>query len=222
MDSKTPEYYDNINLDLLNGIPLTSQRVLEIGCGPGRLGMEFKKRNPGSSYFGVEIEAPAAAIAASRLDMVLCGSVETIDLGFLNGSLDCIVYGDVLEHLGDPWAVLKSHRALLREGGRMLACIPNIQHWSVIASLMRGHWTYSSDGLLDITHLRFFTLGSIVALFESAGMKIDNVIGRILQKENADAFLENVKPALINLAIDEARFRECASVFQYIVHAIPQ
>ncbi len=87
---------------------------------------------------------------------------------------------------------------------------------------MRGHWTYSSDGLLDITHLRFFTLGSIVALFESAGMKIDNVIGRILQKENADAFLENVKPALINLAIDEARFRECASVFQYIVHAIPQ
>ncbi len=117
MDSKTPEYYDNINLDLLNGIPLTSQRVLEIGCGAGRLGMEFKKRNPGSSYFGVEIEAPAAAIAASRLDMVLCGSVETIDLGFLNGSLDCIVYGDVLEHLGDPWAVLKSHRALLR-GGR--------------------------------------------------------------------------------------------------------
>ena len=112
--------------------------------------------NPGSAYYGIEIDAAASAVAASRLDRVLCGSVETVDLGFLRNSVDCIVYGDVLEHLIDPWSVLKNHRTLLKNDGRMIACIPNIQHWAVITNLLHGHWPYQTDGLLDITHLRFF------------------------------------------------------------------
>lgn len=222
MERKASEYYDNINMDLLNSIPADAKVVLEIGCGAGRLGAAHKARNAEVRYMGVEIDAPSAAIAAGRLDMVLCGSVEALDLNFLQNGVDCIVYGDVLEHLVDPWAVVKSHRALLRDGGRMVACIPNVQHWSVLLGLLHGQWRYHTDGLLDVTHLRFFTLSSIVAMFEAAGLSVENVIGRILDRERATSFVEKLRPALASLEIDQGRLQECASVFQYIVHAAPR
>jgi SAM-dependent methyltransferase len=221
MDTKNPAYYDNINLDLLNAIPSECRLVLEVGCGAGRLGMEFKERHSDCLYYGIEIDARSAAIAAERLDLVLCGSVESIDLEFLHGRVDCIVYGDVLEHLIDPWAVIKNHRALLSGNGRMLACIPNIQHWSVLSSLMQGQWAYHTDGLLDVTHLRFFTLASIVALFEAAELKIDSLIGRIIDQERAESFFEKIQPALASLSVNESSFREQSRIFQYVVQAVP-
>ena len=72
--------------------------------------------------------------------------------------MDCLVFGDVLEHLVDPWAVLARLARLVCDGGQILACIPNVQHYSVIVSLLRGKWDYQDEGLLDRTHLRFFTL----------------------------------------------------------------
>jgi 2-polyprenyl-3-methyl-5-hydroxy-6-metoxy-1,4-benzoquinol methylase len=222
MDVKNPAYYDNINLDLLNAIPAGAELVLEIGCGAGRLGMAYKQQNPESRYYGVEIEAAAASTAAERLDMVLCGSVDSVDLSFLEGRVDCIVYGDVLEHLVDPWAVLKCHRTLLKPTGKMAACIPNIQHWSILAGLLQGSWAYHTDGLLDVTHLRFFTLSSIVSLFEGAGMTVENMIGRIIDADRAEAFFSRIQPSLAGMGIEENRFREQSRIFQYIVHAVPR
>ena len=72
--------------------------------------------------------------------------------------MDCLVYGDVLKHLKDPWSLLREHRAFLSERGLVLACIPNIQHWTILTALLRGQWNYQEEGLLDRTHLRFFTL----------------------------------------------------------------
>jgi SAM-dependent methyltransferase len=219
MDDKDPTYYDNINPDLYNAVPDDAETVLEVGCGAGRLGMEIKKRLPGCRYYGIEIDAKSAAVAATRLDMVLCGAVEGIDTSFLQGQVDRIIYGDVLEHLVDPWKVIKAHRALLKPDGRMIACIPNVQHWSVVASLMQGNWDYRDSGLLDVTHLRFFTLPGILSLFERAEMKVDSVIGRIPDAQSADVFFQAVEPVLGSINVDPAAFRERTRIFQYVVQA---
>jgi SAM-dependent methyltransferase len=219
MDRNHPAYYDNLNEGLLESIPPEAGLVLEIGCGAGRLGMEYKKRNPAGLYYGVEIDAPAAAVAATRLDMALCGSIETLDFSFLAGKLDCVVYGDVLEHLIDPWSVVKKHAALLAPSGKIVACIPNGQHWTILAGLMAGQWTYQENGLMDRTHLRFFTLQSISSMFEGAGLAIEKVIGRTVESDRAAPFFETLGPALKGLGVDPQTFRQQANVFQYLVTA---
>jgi SAM-dependent methyltransferase len=219
MENTEPAYYDNLNTDVLDAIPPTARTVLEIGCGAGRLGFEYKKRNPDCLYYGVEIHAPAAAVAATRLDMALCGSVEALDLSFLDGTIDCIVYADVLEHLIDPWGLLRRHRSLLAEGGKIVACLPNSQHWSVVASLMSGNFTYQDNGLMDRTHLRFFTLSTIEAMFSDAGLGFDSIVGRFLPHPDSERFFAHLCPALPGLGIDAEAFRQRADVFQYLLTA---
>ncbi len=219
MSQEPPGYYDNLNTGVLETIPADAGLVLEFGCGAGRLGMEFKKLHPTSRYYGVEIHAQAAAVAGTRLDMALCGSAEDADLSFLSGQVDCIVYADVLEHLIDPWSTLKRHAELLRPGGRIVACIPNIQHWSVLASLMAGLWAYQDNGLMDRTHLRFFTLASIQEMFAGAGLVVDNISDRILEHPQGPAYLDALGQAVPALGIDPSAFRRQANVFQYLVEA---
>jgi 2-polyprenyl-3-methyl-5-hydroxy-6-metoxy-1,4-benzoquinol methylase len=102
------------------------------------------------------------------MDQVVVGDAENIeaaDLGIEPGTVDCLVYGDVLEHMVDPWSLLRRQAAWLRPQGMVLACIPNVQHWSMFMRLLHGNWRYEEEGLLDRTHLRFFTLESISQLF---------------------------------------------------------
>ena len=129
--SQTYDYFGNINPDLLNRIPQSASRVLEIGCGSGALGAAYKTLNPMSTYVGIEYVPEAAESARGRLNHVVCGDVEDPELAIplVDGKkYDCLVYGDVLEHLRDPWAVLQRHLGLLSEDGLVLACIPNAQH----------------------------------------------------------------------------------------------
>lgn len=214
-----PEYYDHFNADLMAAIPPAAGTVLEIGCGAGRLGSVYKERNPASRYIGVELDASAAAVAAGRLDLVLCGAIEALDLDFLNGQADCIVYGDVLEHLIDPWAVLKRHVALLSPGGRMVASIPNVQNWSIIVDLLRGDWTYRDSGLMDRTHVRFFTLNSIAAMFEGAGMVVEGLAAVVVEQPSATILAEAMRPVLERIGADFDAFHQRSSVFQYLVTA---
>jgi 2-polyprenyl-3-methyl-5-hydroxy-6-metoxy-1,4-benzoquinol methylase len=105
--------------------------------------------------------------------------VEKVELPFERGHFDCILYGDVLEHLINPWQVLKEHRSFLRNGGAIICSIPNIRHYRVIRRLVfRGKWEYTDSGILDRTHLRFFTLGSIQKMLEEAGFEIKGMVKR--------------------------------------------
>jgi SAM-dependent methyltransferase len=155
-------------------VPESARRVLDIGCGAGRLGESIKKRQP-ANVSGIECDPRAAAAARHRLDHVWAGDIEQLDLRIPPGSFDAIVCADVLEHLREPARILKRARDWLAPGGRLIASIPNVRHHTVIRSLLQGNWTYESAGLLDRTHLRFFTRREIEKLFHRAGFAIEGI-----------------------------------------------
>src|SRR5262249_29387460 len=118
---------------------------------------------------GLELDPDAAAAARTRLDAVHEGDIETATPPLAEGSFDAAVCGDVLEHLRDPLVFLRRLRGWLRPNGTLVASIPNVRHHTVIRSLLAGNWTYEPAGLLDRTHLRFFTRREAEKLFHRAG-----------------------------------------------------
>ena len=134
--------------------------------------------------------------------------------------VDCLIFGDVLEHMVDPWAVLARLAGWVRDGGQVLACIPNVQHYSVIVGLLRGSWTYQDEGLLDRTHLRFFTLEGVQDLFARAGLSVFDIQPRWWADESFDRFQQVMAPVLGPLGIDPAPFASQTRAVQYVVRAV--
>lgn len=213
-------YYDRVNPDLLHRIPVTARTVLEVGCGAGALGAAFKAIQPEVVYVGLEQVEEAAAVAAGRLDHVLRADAEDPELALPElPPLDCLIYGDVLEHLKDPWATLRRHAALLHDEGVLLACVPNVQHWSVLAHLLQGRWPLAEEGLFDRTHLRWFTRDSLRELVAGCGLQLQELAPRIFQRERAEAFVAQLEPALPGLGIDRQKLLEGVAPLQYVLRA---
>jgi GT2 family glycosyltransferase/ubiquinone/menaquinone biosynthesis C-methylase UbiE len=165
-------YYTFPREKLFDQIPAQAGRVLEVGCGAGVLGERLKLSGKATHVTGVELSGEAAALAQSRLDVVRVGDVESMPLDGWQGRFDTLVVADVLEHLRDPWAALFRLRDCLKEGGTVVASIPNIAHYKIVKKLLFADWRYEPGGILDHTHLRFFTRGSIEDLFRNAGFEI--------------------------------------------------
>ncbi len=128
-------YPDYPNVDLLERIPLSAGIVLDVGCGTGALGAAYRRRNPRARLFGIEVDPHAAAAARQRFNDVAITDVETSPLPFdIDGAIDCVIYGDILEHLVNPWAVLRRHTAALSEHGTVLICVPNVRTLEFSAS----------------------------------------------------------------------------------------
>jgi len=214
-------YYDNVNPELLSKIPVNAQSVLEIGCGTGKLGEAFKARCPDAKYFGVELFENAAIEARKVLDGVICTNIEqdTNQVTQLANSFDALVFGDVLEHLIDPWKVLNQLRTFVIPGGVCVACIPNIGHWSIAMELLRGRWNYTNAGLLDRTHLRFFTLDSAVQMFRNSGWNVLDASPRNLWPEKTEEALKVLLPTSAGLGIDAGSARMNMSAFQWVIRA---
>jgi SAM-dependent methyltransferase len=214
-----PIYPDAANVDLLSRIPLDARVVLEVGCGTGALGAEFKRRNPACRYLGIEPDPEAARIAMQRLDETATGDVEAEPLPFGPGPFDCIIYGDSLEHLRDPWALLRRHAAALAEDGVVLICMPNAEHWSLTERLLRGTFDYEPAGLFDRTHLRWFTVENTHRALTAAGLQPLDVTPRIFDAEAGEAFVQAMEPSLAALGIDREAYRTRALPLQHVWRA---
>jgi SAM-dependent methyltransferase len=146
---------------------------LEVGCGAGSLGRALKER--GHHVTGIELVPQVAERARCHLDVVVTADVETDGLPFPPESFDAVIFADVLEHLIDPWRVLREAANLLTPEGRVIASIPNLQNLDVVRRLLRGRWEYRDRGITDVGHLRFFTLHTIRDLFSQAGLELVHV-----------------------------------------------
>lgn len=170
-------YLDYVNEPMLQGVPGQPARVLELGCAGGAFGGALKARHPGVHVTGIEPGQAAAEVAATRIDRVIASRLEEVDFaaeGLAPGTFDLVVAGDVLEHMVNPWAALVRVRPLIAPGGCLLACLPNVRNFQLIVALaLEGRFEYAERGLLDITHLRFFTLGEIRRMFEQTGYRLD-------------------------------------------------
>lgn len=162
-------YYDGLNLKLLQAVPAHAQRVLELGCANGRLGRRFKELHSGVQWWGVELAHDAATAAAQHLDRVFELDLDRADLSVLEGGFDVIVIGDLLEHLTQPQRVLEALYDLAAPEAHIVCCLPNMGHLSVIERLVAGDISYDPMGLLDATHVRFYSPASAFKTFLDAG-----------------------------------------------------
>jgi glycosyltransferase involved in cell wall biosynthesis len=134
----------------------------------------------------------------------------------LDRPIDCIIYGDVLEHLRDPWSVLRRHIAALSDEGTILICVPNLEHWSFADRLLRGTWDYEPTGLLDDTHLRWFSLETMRRGLLSLGLTLCDVHARVFDAADAEAFTTRIAPALTALGVDPQVYVQRAKPLQFV------
>lgn len=160
-------------------IPVTAKRILDIGCSTGGFGAKVKQKYHRIEFWGIEPHEEAAKEADKVLDKVISNPFEN-NMPELEGErFDVIVFNDVLEHLVEPGAVLKVCKNYLTPEGVILASIPNVLYFPVFFNqiILREDWKYTDEGILDNTHLRFFTKKSIIRLFEESGFSVTNVCG---------------------------------------------
>ncbi|MBM4359610.1 MAG: glycosyltransferase [Deltaproteobacteria bacterium] len=163
-------YYGHERPEVAALVPASARYVVDVGCAAGHLGAALKRARPGLEVRGVEPTA-AAEDARRVLDDVLRGGAEDAPPADWP-SPDCVVFADVLEHLVDPWATLRAWHDRLEPGGTLVLSIPNVGHRSVVRGLLGGRFRYVPAGILDRTHLRFFTRASTVDLIEQAGFRV--------------------------------------------------
>jgi len=177
MFAKPERYYQAARRDLVLAMPNGPHRVLDVGCGMGQTGRALKDEGKAVEVVGLEKEADVAATAAAKLDRVLVVDVEKADLPLDDGYFDYIIMGDILEHLYDPWKTVSRLAQWLRQGGYMLASLPNVRYWRVLGDLvLRGQWRYRIEGVLDRTHIRFFTKRTMKGLFSSERFTVTRVM----------------------------------------------
>jgi len=164
-------YHQGQRDDVVPMIPGTVKRILDVGGGEGGFLKALKKHLVCETHLA-EFSSAACATASEGVDKVWPGDFMTADLDV---RFDCITFLDVLEHT--EWPVQWLHRAaqLLKQDGCVVASIPNVGHWSVVADLLEGRWDYAPAGIHCVTHLRFFTRYGVEKLMAEAGLKIERI-----------------------------------------------
>jgi trans-aconitate methyltransferase len=216
--------HDNVNHDLLGLVPEGVERVVEVGCSSGAMGAAFLSGHPDCEYIGIEVVPEYAERARERCSEVVIANIEQMeDRAFeILFPTDCWIFGDVLEHLYDPWKTLKRLRASLSEDGCVVACIPNAQHWTVQGKLNIGEFRYEDAGLFDRTHIRWFTRKTIIDLFASSGYEIEEMGGRVFDEGPSRGVVMTALRALAQTLGENPDVAEQdAMPLQYLVRARP-
>jgi 2-polyprenyl-3-methyl-5-hydroxy-6-metoxy-1,4-benzoquinol methylase len=188
------------------------KRVLDVGCSSGYLARPLVEQ--GCTVVGIERDPEAAEVAREICAEVLVGDVETVDLPFERGSFDVVLCGDLVEHLRDPGAFLARVRPLLGEGGRLVLSTPNVANWANRLGLLAGRWSYSDRGILDRTHVHFFTRRTLVETLERAGF-------RVVELDFTVPVPLVGSPAVERAAHAVGRLRPPLLAYQFVVAATP-
>uniref|UniRef100_UPI00404AC985 class I SAM-dependent methyltransferase n=1 Tax=Gelidibacter sp. TaxID=2018083 RepID=UPI00404AC985 len=169
---KSVEYFSFPRHEMLTYLPKTSTKVLEVGCGRGTFAKQIKDYN-NAEVWGIELVESEANLAETILDKVFIGKCEDIIKNLPNEYFNAIYFNDVLEHLVDPYWVLSEIKQKLTTNGLIISSIPNIRNFRVIKKLVvNGDFEYTDKGIMDRTHMRFFTKKSIKNMYENLGYKV--------------------------------------------------
>ncbi|MDQ2100214.1 MAG: methyltransferase domain-containing protein [Tychonema bourrellyi B0820] len=208
---------DRINHELLNLLPPDAKVIVEIGCGTGATGAQYKLTNPHCQYIGIECDREKAKIAVDRLNWVAIANIEQTDIASLDiapGTVDCLIFGDLLPYLKNPWDILKQYSVLLNPEGQVFAKIPNVQYWRRIVHLLRGQWE-NPEGKMQ----HWFTLERIKSLFAEAGLQVYELQGKGQKNDNFAQFQELLHPMVKALELESSSFATETGAEYYIVRS---
>lgn len=206
-------YYGNRRSEMLPFLPRSPRLLLDVGCGRGAFGSNVKQ-TLGCRVWGIELNRDAARLATARLDRVINADMHVAFAQLPAGHFDCIVFNDILEHLTDPYTAIVNAKRLLGPGGVVVASLPNVRHAPVVWDLLwRGRWDYADAGVLDRTHLRFFTKVTVRALFENHGYRVHRL-------EGINSMVES-RLARLAVRVAPPRFRDM-QFMQFAVVAEPR
>ena len=212
---------DLFNQTIFDILPNDTKKILEIGTGSGAMAKAYKNINANVNYVGVEIDPDYQALSERYCNKVYLENFESPTEALLHESYDAdfIIFSDVLEHMHNPWEVLRNLSKCIPKHCRILASIPNIQHWSIQIRLLNGDFEYADSGLLDRTHVRFFTRKTMIQLFKNNGFSINQIIPRIFNFPNQDNHLSMIRKnaELLNINAEEAVID--AASFQLVIDA---
>ncbi|HUL01093.1 MAG TPA: glycosyltransferase [Nitrospirota bacterium] len=198
------QYYEYTRKEILPLLPDSPSKVLEIGCGAGNTLVWLKSLKHCTWIAGVEISPEAAEIARERLDAVYPVNIEQNSIPIQEATLDLILCLDVLEHMIDPWEVVRRLHKLLKPGGALIVSIPNVRNKDVLFPLLfKGEWDYTDAGILDKTHLRFFVRDTAIRLVESSGLKVDRTISTGLGRSRKSQIVNALLPSLITTLFEK-------------------
>lgn len=178
-DEKESGYFSTVRIELLNLIPQENRNgtILEIGAASGETLLYAKKHNYAEKIYGIElVDIPDSQQSSNEFEDFVIGNIENIDFPFPDVKFDAIILGDVLEHLIDPYKLVRELTQYLSPNGVVIASIPNIREWKTMKQILfKGDFKYADEGILDRTHLRFFTKKNIIDLFEDNGYTIETI-----------------------------------------------
>jgi 2-polyprenyl-3-methyl-5-hydroxy-6-metoxy-1,4-benzoquinol methylase len=165
-------YYGKDRIEMLAYVPFEAKRILEVGCGEGRFLRQLIIRQK-AEIWGVEVDIDSAKIAKDVVDKIIINDITKVMNELPDNYFDCVIFNDVLEHLVDPYAILKNISYKIESNGVIVSSLPNVRYYKVLYHLVVSkRWDYRDSGVLDKTHLRFFTFNNIRELFENNGYSI--------------------------------------------------
>ena len=192
-ENKPAGYYDNVRHEMLKYLPKNAKKVIDIGCGNGAFAGIVKEKNT-AEVWGIELMEEEAKVAETVLDKVFTGPCEQFINDLPDNYFDVIYFNDVLEHLADPYTVLDVLKKKLSKDGVVISSIPNVRFYRTFSKVVFGKdWKYDEFGIMDKTHLRFFTGKSIKRMYEDLGYKI--VIHEPIN------ITKSLKPILFNIPL---------------------
>lgn len=176
IQEKPSDYHTQNRSEMKKYVPETASKILEVGCGEGTFLSSLKSE--GRELWGLELDSEAGNKARQKVDKVMIGNVLDLISEIPDSFFDCIVLNDIIEHLADPFSFLLKIKTKLSKDGVLVCSIPNVRYLPNLFNLLiKKDWTYVSEGILDRTHLRFFTQNSIFKMFNDLDYSVSVIEG---------------------------------------------